>query len=153
MFGLFKRKKAAAVADDQWIIAESDENGFPVLSRFRSGVPAGIEVADYPRLVNLYWRYEPGRDQAMPGDEDYDEMVRLENHLEKIEGPEVGFMVLSVTGGCRKEWVLYVRSDETFLSAFNAQVIGEPRFPIEIEAASDPEWGNYFHLLSRVRAT
>lgn len=152
MFGHFKRKRTAAAPLDEWTIAESEEKGFPVLSRFRSRVPAGIGVGDYPRLVNLYWRYEPGRDQAMPGAEDYEHMLRLEDHLEKIEGPDIGYLLLSITGGCRKEWILYVKSDEAFLSAFNSQLQGEGRFPIEIEAASDPDWGNYFHLLSRVRA-
>ena len=153
MFGLFKRKRAASAPVGEWTIAEGEEKGFPVISRFRSQVPPGIDVSNYPRLVNLYWRYEPGREQAMPSAEDYEHMLKLEEHLEKVEGPGVGFLELSVTGGCRKEWVLYVRSDDIFLSAFNAQVRGEARFPIEIEAASDPGWGNYFHLLSRVRAT
>jgi hypothetical protein len=153
MFGLFKRKNAPPAQNDEWTIAQGDEKGFPVISRFRSRVPPGIEVADYPRLVNLYWRYEPGREQAMPGPEDYEHMLRLEEHLEKVEGRDVGFLVLSVTGGCRKEWILYVRSDDVFISAFNAQVQGEARFPIEIESAADPSWGNYFHLLSRVRST
>lgn len=89
----------------------------------------------------------------MPGAEDYERMLVLEHRLEKLEGPDVGFMMLSVTGNSRKKWILYVRSDDVFLSALNSQLQGEARFPIEVQSAPDPEWRNYFHLLSRVRAT
>ena len=152
MLNFFRRKKVATAAPkDPWIIASSEEDGFPVLSRFRGSVPEGVIVGSYPQLINLFWSYSPGREQAMPGDEDYERMLVLESHLDKIEDSGIGYLMLSVTGNFRKEWILYVQTDSAFLSALNTQLQGQSRFPIEIESASDPEWRNYFGLMSRMR--
>ena len=84
--------------------------------------------------------------------------------MEEVTGPVIAIAVIlsavfvptafipGITGQLYQQFAVTI-AISVILSAFNAQVRGEARFPIEIEAASDPGWGNYFHLLSRVRAT
>lgn len=146
MFGLFKGRVTPVPTEDEWVIAQGTEQQLPVIYRFRAQVPRGVRTAQYPRLVNLYWRYEPGREEGMPGPEDYERMLALEDKLDGIEGRDVGYLVLSITGNSRKEWIWQVRSDDLFISALNNQLVGEASFPIEIEANDDPEWNSYFAL-------
>lgn len=151
MFGLFKRKKSTADESEPWVVAQGSEKGFRVLFRYRGKPPAGVLLSDYPRLVNIYWSYVPGREGAMPGSEDYERMLELESSLEEIETTGAGYLVLSITGNSRKEWVMYSRSDEAFLEQFNVCLQGKPSFPVELETASDPAWASYYDVLALVR--
>jgi len=153
MFGLFKKKTTPAPPDDgdPWTIAEGNENGLPTILRFRSRVPVGVAEESYPHLINIYWRYEPGRQKGMPGQDDYDRMRTFEDALDEVEGPNAGYMMLSITGNSRKEWIWYVKSREGFQQALNQHLRGLPVFPVELEAADDPGWDNYHRLLRSVR--
>lgn len=152
MLSSLKRKPSPPIdpAIDQWVIAEHEEEGLPIILRFRAEAP-DIDLPSYPVLINIYWRYEPGRDQGMPGSADYYRMVALEELLEPAEAQGTGFQVLSITGNSRREWAWYVKSDQAFLAALNNLLAGQEQFPIEIEAASDPDWSNYRALLGTVQ--
>ena len=84
MLSSLKRKPSPPIdpAIDQWVIAEHEEEGLPIILRFRAEAP-DIDLPSYPVLINIYWRYEPGRDQGMPGSADYNRMVALEELLDR----------------------------------------------------------------------
>ena len=80
-------------------------------------------------------------------------MVKLENILDPLEGPSTGFLVLSVTGNNRKEWIWYVRKRSAFMKEVNRVLHGQERFPVEFAASNDPNWDNYRALLASVQET
>jgi hypothetical protein len=139
------------MADDEtWAIARTEEAGVQVLFRYRAMVPPRIVPSDYPHLINIYWRFDGSATLGMPSSDEADRMVELEKRLEPIEGPRLGFLMLAITGNNRKEWIWYVRKPDSFVAALNAAFRGADKFPIELEAASDPGWDNYRSLLSSV---
>jgi uncharacterized protein DUF695 len=149
----FRRKRPQAEAPEHWTLARSDEDGKPVAFRFRSIVPAGVRTADYPHLINIYWRFDGTDTNGMPTPELYDRMARLETLLEAIEGPGLGYLVLSITGNGRKEWIWYVADKDRYMARVNEVFSREAEpFPVEFESAPDPDWNSYTVLL-RVRGS
>jgi hypothetical protein len=141
------------LSEDTWVVASADEDDHRVLFRFRTIIPPGVVPSHYPELVNIYWPYDGAANNGMPDRAVHDRMVKLENTLDSLEGPSTGFLVLSITGNNRKEWVWYVRKRATFMKAVNEILSGVERFPIEFAASSDPNWDNYRALLASVEET
>jgi hypothetical protein len=129
--------------EERWTIAQGQEDGKQVLYRFRNAEPRGIHREDFPRLINIYWRFDGTNTGGMPPSLIHQRMVNLEEALDPVEGPSVGFHVLAITGNSRKEWVWYAVSAERFLEAVNQALAGREPFPIEIEEAVDPEWATF----------
>jgi hypothetical protein len=149
MVNLFKKKSLPK--EDQWLIAKSQEAGFPLLLRMRQQIPPGIHPQKYPILINIYWRYEDTSNSGLPTHDILERMRNLEERLDRIEGPDNGFLVLSITGNQRKEWIWYVSDKKAFVGKLN-QALGELEpFPIEIQASDDPQWQNFTNLLSKIR--
>jgi hypothetical protein len=149
MFGLLKRKPKDIGGQEQWAIAQGNENNCFILVRYRRETPREANISKYPRLINIYWRYAPINEKGMPESDDYERMLGLEAELEALETPQLGFLVLSITGNSRKEWVWYVQSDQAFIHALNSQLLGKAPFPIEIEASDDKGWSKYFEFLKQ----
>lgn len=138
------------MSDDTWVVASAEEDGQQVLFRFRAIVPPKVEPSEFPDLVNIYWTFDGAANAGMPESSLHDRMVELENRLDSIEGPATGFLVLSITGNNRKEWVWYVRERGVFMERVNEALSGPEPFPVEFAASSDPNWDNYRGLLGSV---
>jgi hypothetical protein len=69
-----------------------------------------------------------------------------------MDGPEMGFMMFSVTGNMRKEWIWYVKGDTEFLKRLNERLAAHQRFPIEIETAPACGWASYEEIASQFGA-
>jgi Family of unknown function (DUF695) len=143
-----RRRKAAT--PDPWTIARTMEDGRTVLLRFRSFTPPGIDTADYPHLINIYWRFGGEANEGMPPAPLHDRMALLEQRLDAIEGAGTGFLVLAITGNNRKEWVWYVADTAAYMARVNEVLQADERFPVEFESAADPEWAHFRSLLGAV---
>jgi hypothetical protein len=117
--------------------------------RARGEIPPGIVTADYPMLVNLYWRVAEPSQSGMPSAEELDRMLLMDDLLNEMDGPEIGFMMFSVTGNMRKEWIWYVKSDVEFLRSLNECLSGQQRFPIQVEVAPAQGWESYAEIASQ----
>ena len=117
--------------------------------RARWEVPPGIVTTDYPVLVNLYWRVAEPSQSGMPSADELESMLLMDELLNRMDGPEIGFMMFSVTGNMRKEWIWYVRSDTAFLGDLKQCLTGHQPFPIEIETAPAHEWASYDDIASQ----
>jgi len=149
VFDWLRRRKAEPT--DAWTIARTEEDSRTVLLRFRSFAPAGVNTSDYPHLVNIYWRYDGDANDGMPAPDLHQRMCALESRLDAIEGMGIGFLVLSVTGNNRKEWVWYVADESTYMVRVNEALSAGGRFPVEFESTEDPDWSNFTSLLAAVR--
>lgn len=151
MLNWFRRKAAPSPADDRWLIARTQDDGFDVLFRMRAEVPHGIIRADYPRVITIHWPYDGAETSGMPSPEVHAKMCQLEERLDSLEGPSIGFLVVSITGKHQKEWVWHVASDDAFMGGLNGALLGMDRFPIEFDVRDDGQWETFDVMRSRVR--
>jgi uncharacterized protein DUF695 len=146
----FKPRRPAEAEDaaDPWTLARTEEDGLPVILRFRSCIPPGIDTARYPHLVNICWQYDGESTEGMPPPGTHERLLELEQLLDALEGPDLGFLVLAVTGNGRREWIWYVADVQGYLGRLNQALQGQDEpFPIELETNRDPTWSAYTQLL------
>ena len=149
ILGLFGCSKEAG--RDEWSIATGTENGFPLIVRFRSTVPQGVQPEKYPELVTISWKYNP-RANGMPESEDNAKLEELEDLLDKcVESKRQGFMMMAVTCNGTREWQWYSRDQNEFKELLNAAVLGKPPFPIQISCAQDKDWAAYRAIQKRAK--
>ena len=55
----------------------------------------------------------------------------------------VSTLALVSTGEGLREWTYYTKSETEFMARLNYALAGIAAFPIEIHAASDPDWDMY----------
>jgi hypothetical protein len=128
---------------DPWFIAEAEEEGLPLLFRVRELTPAGVEPKKYPFLISVLWKFEHSG-TGMPADEVMDQMNDFEDRLDALEGPAIGYMMVSITGNGRKEWLWYVADRSRYMSGVNRVLSASPvHYPVDFEASSDPTWETF----------
>jgi hypothetical protein len=134
----------------QWILAAgNDKNGNPMTIHYRSDIPEGVDIREYPHLLVVSWKYQPENENGMPSDSDWERMVFLENLLELVETKRAAFMMVSVTCNGTKEWQWYSRDYEEFIENLNSSLSNHEPFPIKISQEEDPEWSEYFGIKSK----
>jgi len=144
LLGLFGCSKPSA--KDQWTVATGEDKGKPMIIRFRSNIPPGIDIKQYSHLLAISWKYEPANEGGMPSQVDNDRMVVLEELLDSLETKRTAFLTVVVTCNGVKEWQWYSRDREETMKALNSALSGQAAFPIEIIQQEDPGWSAYFRF-------
>ena len=70
--------------EDRWAMSHAEEDGQPVLLRFRSDLPVK-ETARFPFLISILWIYDGSKNGGMPDDRTLAMMDRVEDSLGFIE--------------------------------------------------------------------
>lgn len=71
-------------------------------------------------------------------------MDAMEDALEPVLGKDnFATLALVSTGENLREWTYYVKSEGEFMARLNRALSGKPSFPIEVHAATDPQWTTY----------
>lgn len=135
--------------DEPWVIAESRGTEFPIVYRVRKTRPAGVDTAGYPTLLNIYWAYDGNSGMPAPGTREQQSV--FENAIDRIDAEAIGFLMLVITGECRKEWIYYIQDSQVFITTFNECLAGHPPYPIELEINSDPDWSTWQSFLANLR--
>ena len=131
-------------------VSKQESTGRAVVFRFIKEFPPSFQRSEHPDRVIIVWRYESP--SGMPSQSQRDAMDRLENILDPaIRKRALGSLVLVSTGNNWREWVYYARSEKAFIAGLNEALGGQPRFPIEIHAAPDPQWSTYETFRKEVR--
>ncbi len=110
--------------NDQWTVATGEDNGKPMIVRYRSNPPSGVNIKEYPHLIAISWKYEPTNDSGMPSKQDNDRMVLLEELLDSMESQRTAFMTVIVTSNGVKEWQWYSRNQEETMESLNSVLSG-----------------------------
>lgn len=131
-----------------WFTAQGEEDNKPLIFRGREHIPADVTESDYPFLLSIYWPYDAVNESGMPDEETEEAHVDFEDALNKLDSPNLGFLMLIVTGNGRKEWHWYVVNDEVWMNRFNELLADYPVFPIQIEADNEPDWALYHSFIS-----
>ena len=134
--------------DDLWSVGEGNVDGFPILVRARSALPAVPDRAIYENLIIITWPYDSD-ESGMPALDIYEQMRRFEDSLETAVGTkDVGVQAASLTGNGRKEWRYYTYDPDDFMSKLNLGFAGHTRYPVDLQMFLDSEWEALAQLLS-----
>jgi len=139
---LFGRGKSAP--KDEWTVAAGENDGKPMIVRFRSNPPPGVEMARYRFLMTVSWEYEPANKSGVPSEKDNVRMTDLENLLDHLESERTAFLMAVLTYDGIRAWQWYSRNHEESIQVLNTALSGHARFPVEICQEEDPEWSAYF---------
>ncbi|HEX9492619.1 MAG TPA: DUF695 domain-containing protein [Thermoanaerobaculia bacterium] len=128
--------------EDRWAIAHAEEDGMPVLFRFRSDFPVK-DTAQFPYLVSILWHYDGARNGGMPDEPTLAQMNRVEDALEIIDRAREAFLMLTVTGNNRREWIWYTDDRDRYMALVNRAMPRQPKFPLDFATSEDPSWTTY----------
>jgi hypothetical protein len=128
--------------DDRWAMCHAEEDGVPILFRFRADLPLQ-NTADYPFLISIVWPYDGSRNGGMPDDRTLALMDRLEDALDAIDAGGGAFLMIVMTGNNRREWIWYTDDRERYMALVNRALPRQPRFPIDFTTSEDPGWVTY----------
>jgi len=132
--------------EDEWSLAQKEDDGKLMIIRFRSDTPTGVDTKRYPHLVAISWKYHPENEGGMPSSADNERMVLLEGLLEPLETNGRAYLTAVVTCNGVREWQWYTNDPGKMIDAFNAALAGRPPFPITLSQQADPGWSAYFGI-------
>ncbi len=132
---------------DPWLVAETDEDGMPMIYRVRQNIPAHVDIAEFPNLICVVWEYDTAVGNGMPGGEVAEQQALFEDALDAFieEGGASEHMVV-VTGNGRKEWLWYAKNPDNWIEGFSNALNELPPFPVEIQGYEAEGWAAYKDL-------
>jgi hypothetical protein len=123
-----------------WSIAEGEHEGMPVITRFRQFDQA-FSRQDYPKRVNIFWKFRSATDKGLPSSEDSAEAEIFEDRLvDATEPSNHSILSMVLTGKGQREYVFHTSSIEEFLDRLTNMPQEKERYPIELNAADDQSW-------------
>jgi Family of unknown function (DUF695) len=136
----------------QWATATSKQEGTgrAIVFRYAKEFRKGFQMGALPERIIVVWKYKS--EAGMPSVEERKSMDRMEDLIAPLVDT-AGMSVLSLvsTGEGIREWIFYTKSEQYFFEELNSALATQPRFPIEIHAASDPTWETYKKFKKGVR--
>ncbi len=123
-------------------MSHAEEDGMPVLFRYRSDSPVK-DTARFPYLVSILWQYDGSRNGGMPDDQTLGQMNRVEDALDPIDDSGEAFLMVAVTGNNRREWIWYTNDRDRYMALANRAIPRHPKFPIDFATSEDPSWLTY----------
>lgn len=135
-------------ADEEWLVAEATIDGKQIIYKFISKLPDESQRKAMPWLTVVSWKYDGSINSGLPSKEENDQLIKLEDGLETIEGRNSLFLdVYTATGNNLKEFVFYIADREMFMSNFNKALTGHSAYSIEINFYEDKSWDDLKNCL------
>ena len=128
--------------EDQWAILEAEEDGAPLLFRFRSAIPVA-DTAAFPFLISILWIYDGKQNEGMPDDGTLAMMDRVEDALDYVDASGEAFLMVVVTGNNRREWIWYTSDRQRYMALVNRAMPKQQKFPLDFATSEDPGWQTY----------
>lgn len=134
--------------NDNWTVAQGEDDGKPILLRIRNPAPKFAKKSKFAQMLAIAWPYESPGDHGLPVEEDLAAMTELEELLvAAFEDTKQGFLSVVVTGNGIREWQFYSSDVETAGLVINESLADYDPFPIQISTEHDPEWEAYERFL------
>ena len=127
---------------DQWAILEAEEDGVPLLFRFRTNIPVADTNA-FPFLISIMWIYDGKRNEGMPDDGTLAMMDRVEDALDWVDDSGEAFLMVVVTGNNRREWIWYTSDRQRYMALVNKAMPRQQKFPLDFATSEDALWQTY----------
>jgi hypothetical protein len=130
--------------------SKNEATGRVIIFRFIEELDRGFERSSQPVCVIIVWKYQGNN--GMPVASERQRMDAMEDLLQPvIEADGFSSLALVSTGEDLREWIYYAKSEPEFFERLNRALEGQPAFPIEIHASSDPAWTNYQEFIDGLR--
>jgi hypothetical protein len=140
---LLEQNDGQPVADDRWNVAQGEKNGKPLLIRYRSERPQGIEAITFPFLLSATWTYQ-ANEFGLPSAEDMELMDKFEDALvSSLEGSQTAHLMVILTGNSERDWLWYARGEEDAMRHVNQALKGHKRYPVQFSVQKDRAWKAY----------
>lgn len=134
--------EAQVGADDPWSVGRAEKNGKPLLIRFRSERPQGVQSAAFPYLLSATWSYQP-HEHGLPSAEEMVLMDKFEDALASLEGSQAAYLMVVLTNDGERDWLWYAGSEEQAMSQVNQALRGHPPYPVQFSIQKDRAWRAY----------
>ena len=132
-----------SVADDQWSVTQGQKNGQPLVIRYRSERPKGVEAASFPFLLSATWTYQPN-EFGLPSADEMELMDKFEDALaSSLEGTQTAHLMVILTGSGERDWLWYTCGEEEAMREVNQSLKGHKRYPIQFSVQKDRTWRAY----------
>jgi len=139
-------------ANDNWTVAQAEDDGKPILLRIRNPAPKFAKRLKFGQMITVAWPYESSGDHGMPDDDELASMTQLEELLvAAFEDEKQGFLSVVVTGNSNREWQFYAIDIESAGLVINESLADYDPFPIQISTEEDPDWDAYERFLEIAR--
>jgi Family of unknown function (DUF695) len=145
MLGTFKKSKDKSDhSDDDWVIAQGEDNGFPLIIRSRVVMPKGIKQKLHRHSMSIVWEYVSEKINGFPSSNLQSRMEFFENALvAELEGVNQAFLTAIFTCKGRREWHWYSCDPEDTVKLINKALINQEQYPISITSEDDPDWDDF----------
>ena len=133
--------------DDPWMVAETEEDGKPIVYHVRQNIPEHVRISEFGHLICVVWEFEPVVGNGLAGANVAEEQAVFEDALDDFieQGGDSEHMIV-VTGNGRKEWLWYAKDPDTWIEGFSAALSEHPPFPVEIQGYDAEGWKVYNEL-------
>lgn len=138
-----ERNEEHLSSNDQWSVAQGTKSGKPLLVRFRSECPQGVEPAAYPFLLSATWSYQPN-EHGLPSTEEVEMMDKFEDALaSSLEGSQTAYLMVVLTNNGERDWLWYTVGEEAAMRQVNRALKGHQRYPMQFSVQNDRAWRAY----------
>ena len=132
-----------SLADDLWSVAQLERNAKPLLVRYRSERPAGVERAAFPFLLSATWTYQPN-EFALPAADEMELMDKFEDALASaLETSQTAHLMVILTGNGERDWLWYTCGEAEAMRQVNQALKGHKPYPVEFSVQQDRRWRAY----------
>jgi hypothetical protein len=143
-----EQNEAQAGTSDQWNVAQAEKNGKPLLIRYRSQRPDGVERAAFPFLLSATWSYQPD-EFGLPSAEEMALMDKFEDALAaSLEGSQTAHLMVVLTTSGERDWLWYTCGEDKAMNQVNQALKGHKRYPVEFAVQKDRAWRAYTQFKS-----
>lgn len=130
----------AAVERDRWAVGQGENEGKPLIVRFRPEMRVIEDVTGYPELFLVNWNYSPDS-EGLPSDEETEALDEFEDvMLTSLERDCHTVLTCVVTNDGSRQWVFYSSGIDEAVERINALPQKKTPYPIELMADEDEEW-------------
>lgn len=137
----------ASPSDDEWVFGQYVVNDQVILVRFLGELPHSRVREKHPQFLEISWRYTGG----LPDKTLLQKMTRVEDAIMAVDTTHQQSMLVAVsTGNGARLFKIYAKNAQQFVKRLVKELRGQPRYPIEIYAAKDPDV-NWSELKQYVR--
>jgi len=134
---------APSAANEQWSVAQLEKNGKPLVVRYRSERPQGVETAAFSFLLSATWAYQPD-EFGLPADAEMERMDKFEDALAAaLETSKTAYLMVILTGNGERDWLWYTTGEEAAMRQVNQALKGHKSYPIQFSVQKDRGWKAY----------
>jgi hypothetical protein len=143
-----------AADTDVWDIATGENDGRPMLIRFRPMLRDFLGHDSFPRRLTVTWIYEPDPIRAgLPNQDQADEMAAFEGHLVAALDPNrIAVLAFVFTNNGLRQWTYYSSDTDLVRELINSALEDHPDLPIRLLAEDDPEWNSLRAILKGMKS-